>query len=75
MSQSWPCLSKKVTNIYFARKNNGKIEETKAPMTVLNMNGQSKREEDLSKMIKKQAPVNTQEENIRRALRDYYAKK
>ena len=44
----------------------------KAPMAVLNLNGQNKREE--TKLDKKPLVV-TQEENIRRALRDYYAKK
>jgi len=47
--------------------------EPKPPMAVINMN--PKVEEEPPKVIRKQAPLTTQEENIRRALRDYYAKK
>ncbi len=57
-------------------------EDGKPPMGVLNMNaqkasiGESKWEDEAGvKIGRKQAPAPTQEENIRRALRDYYANK
>eukprot|EP01022_Parablepharisma_sp_SALTPOND_P020695 TRINITY_DN3846_c0_g1_i1.p1 TRINITY_DN3846_c0_g1~~TRINITY_DN3846_c0_g1_i1.p1 ORF type:complete len:725 (+),score=104.86 TRINITY_DN3846_c0_g1_i1:732-2906(+) len=47
--------------------------EPKPPMAVLSMN--QKVEDEGPRVFRKQVPLTTQEENIRRALRDYYAKK
>lgn len=44
--------------------------EAKVPMSSISLNGQN-----IEEINNKKAPTASQEENIRRALRDYYAKK
>lgn len=74
------CIVGTITNL----KNNSKLPQvvkmdegksTKLPMSVLNLNGQSQKEDSTLKNSKRLPPPITQEDNIRRALREYYAKK